>query len=108
MSNLSLAAEGPSLASLRLIKWKDEKGETQRYSLLKAVSSEWQSLVDLLLLSTDQLKNIKQRSDDNVERCREVFADWIEREGCPHYPLTWEGLFELLIDTLLCSNSNKH
>ena len=50
-------------------------------------------------LSTDQLKNIKQRSDDNMERCREVFGSWIEREGCPpHYPLTWEGLFELLID----------
>ena len=44
VNNLSLTAEGPSLASLRLIKWKDEKGETQRYSLLEAVSSEWQSL----------------------------------------------------------------
>ena len=99
VSTLFLAAEFPSLASLRLIKWQDEKGETKRYSLLKTVSSEWQRLGDLLQLSTDQLKNIKQKSDDNVERCREVFASWIDCEGCPPcYPLTWEGLFELLID----------
>ena len=83
---------------LYLLKWKDQEGETQRFSLLRTVSSEWQRLGDLVNLKTDELKNIEQMSNDNERRCREVFVKWIEHEGCRSYPLTWESLYRLLVD----------
>ena len=36
---------------------------------------------------------------DNVDRCISVFSHWINNNGYPpNYPLTWDGLSELLRD----------
>ncbi len=58
----------------------------------------WQSIGYRLELGAAPLENIKQKSDDNVQRCSEVFNCWITSNGHRDYPLTWDGLFELLLD----------
>ena len=35
---------------------------------------------------------------NNKDACREVFAVWIDKDGHPKYPLTWQGLYDLLCD----------
>ena len=44
-------------------------------------------------LSTISMRNQK----DPKPCCIEVLTKWFE-DGSPHYPLTWEGMFELLED----------
>ena len=40
----------------------------------------------------------KNRRDEVKECCRDVFHDWLEQEGGRNYPVTWQGLCELLED----------
>ena len=41
---------------------------------------------------------ISMKNRENPEQCcNDVIIKWLE-DGSPHYPLTWEGVFELLDD----------
>lgn len=35
---------------------------------------------------------------DNKKCCVHVFNQWIQNNGSQNYPLTWEGLHDLLLD----------
>ena len=53
----------------------------------------------MLGLSTAELGNIKQKTDDDEQRFALIFTRWIERDGHPpRYPLSWDGVHELLCD----------
>ena len=66
--------------------------------MLEQVSDQWRHAGLLLGLSQAALKNIKQKSDEDVERFEHVLTYWIESNGHLEYPLTWDGVCELLRD----------
>lgn len=67
--------------------------------LLEQISSKWHEIGILLGQQVAALDNYRRMTDDNVKRCLRVFSDWINRHGHPpDYPLTWDGLGELLSD----------
>ena len=41
---------------------------------------------------------MKNRSVEVKECCRDVFCDCLEQEGGGNYPITWQGVCELLED----------
>ena len=46
-----------------------------------------------------ELDTIEQKTlRDNDECCQRVFSKWFENGGNQSYPITWEGLQELLKD----------
>ena len=94
-----LLLPAPSLDNLSFLKWKDDKGKTCRFKLLGQVSSKWWDAGLRLGLNTDQLANIKQKTDDNEQRLAAIFTQWINNDGHPpDYPLSWDGVCELLYD----------
>ena len=65
--------------------------------VLSKVSSEWRHLGLLFGQSTSDLDNFKSKAMlDNKECCERVFDKWINDDGSPRYPLSWEGLSEAL------------
>ena len=95
----SLPVRPPSLADLTLLRWEDKEGSTHRFRLLKLISDEWWDAGILLGLPAAELENIKQKTDDNVRRFTLVFTQWIDNDGHPpQYPLSWDGVCELLYD----------
>ena len=65
--------------------------------VLSKMSPEWRQLGLLLGQSTSDLDNFKSKAMlDNDECCERVFDKWINDDGSPHYPLSWEGLFKAL------------
>ena len=86
--------EMPTIQVLEFFKWKDD---TKQFFLLSQISYKWDTLGIRINLNDAERANINQKSNDNTVRCREVFTTWIARNGCPpDYPLTYEGLFQLL------------
>ena len=72
--------------------------------LLEVVSNKYRALCDQLdqsdLLDSYLLKNNR----DAVEVCRDAFLRWIKDNGTKKYPMTWQGLIELL-EALNCSQA---
>lgn len=82
----------PDLKSLVLFKWKDENGVQQKERVIKRVSADWRDIGILLGLSVAELKEYTTLESVGV------FNYWIENGGHPDYPLSWEGLCDLLCD----------
>lgn len=97
MSSLSLNLT-LTISNLTLIKWKGEEGETQSFKLLELISSKWWDAGIRLGLTIDTLENYKQKTEDNEKRLEYIFSQWIDSNGHSEYPLTWDGLTELLRD----------
>ena len=63
------------------------------------VCPKWKEIGDLMRLSASRLEAIeKNRRGEVKECCRDVFHDWLAQEGGGNYPVTWQGLCELLED----------
>lgn len=94
------AASKPDLSFLTLFKWKDGQGVVQRLRIIKKVSAEWRELGRLIGFGAADLRRIDRLEHlDNVECCVDVFNHWIDNDGHPtNYPLTWQGLYDLLCD----------
>ena len=89
----------PTLAELALLKWKDEKGNVCRFKLMNLVSNVWWKTGILLGLNPAELQNIEQQSSKNEQRLALVLTQWIDNDGHPpQYPLSWDGVYELLCD----------
>lgn len=88
----------PSLSEITLLKWKDG-GEIQKLTIIKQVASKWRDIGILLGLTMSELDTIRQNTlNDNHQSCQYIFSKWFENNGCLHYPITWEGVEELLMD----------
>lgn len=87
-----------TISNLTLIKWEDEEGECHSFKLLELISSKWWDVGIRLGLTIDTLENHRQKNEDNDKRLEYIFSQWIDSNGHPEYPLTWEGLSELLRD----------
>lgn len=76
----------------------ERRGETQSFKLLELISSKWWDAGIRLGLTIDTLENYKQKTEDNDKRLEYIFSQWIDSNGHSEYPLTWDGLTELLRD----------
>ena len=89
------------LRHLKLIKWTDERGEIQRFSLMEKLSLHWRDIGELIGLSFQQLECLaSEHHSKHTECCRAVLGSWLE-DPPEEYPITWSGLIELLQDSEL-------
>jgi hypothetical protein len=83
---------------LQLIKWRDERGEIQRFNLMERLSLKWRDIGTLIGLSFQQLECLaREHRDKHTDCCRAVLGNWLE-DPPEEYPITWRGLVELLQD----------
>ena len=62
---------------------------------------KWRALGQLLGLSFSKLQNLAKAYEDDSEECyRTLLCKWFTSPP-PDYPVTWKGLFELLVDSHL-------
>ncbi len=86
-----------------MLKWTDKDGQPQTLKVKDQMSVKWEEVGDLLELTPARLRGIDSERRGIVRRCcRDVLMDWI-KNGSPHYPPTWDGLIQLLIDLELSS-----
>ena len=93
-----LCVDKPDLGFLSLYKWK-ECGKQKKLEIIKNISAQWQTLgfrVGLTLEECDEIES--QDNKIHSKCCVRVFSKWIERNGCRDYPLSWQGLYDLLCD----------
>lgn len=88
----------PTKANLRCITYQDEEGDTHDFKLIEKVSDRWITAGMRLQFSKNRLDKYRDKSEDDVKRCKYVFSKWIKNHGHQEYPLTWVGLRTLLID----------
>lgn len=91
-----------SLATLMLIKWKDERGNVRTFRLVNRVSSQWREKFGTLLnIDSDQLEAWNNEFMGNAMKCwHQVMDHWLAgRCACsPEHSATWGGLLTLLED----------
>ena len=91
-------AENISMKELTLIKWKDSQGKQHKLRIVQNICPKWRQIGNLLNISDSLLESIlSQYRGDLEECCYAVLRQWLDN-GSPDYPLTWEGLLELLED----------
>lgn len=91
--------KSPSLKTLSLIKWKDEQGINQRFSLIKWVCVEWRDFGKQLNIAGLKLDSWEDEYNKKAEKCwKKVMNHWLKGRSCNEYPVTWEGLKVLLTD----------
>ena len=94
-----LAGVPLSLNSLSLLKWKDESGEEQTLQLIEKVSCKWLDFGLKVGLEMNCLEAWERQHHEDASRCwLEVMKCWLNMAGSRHYPATWEGLYQLLMD----------
>lgn len=105
MSFISVATVHAS--HLKLIKWKSEGGDTERFYLMDHVSHKWRDIGELLDLSHSELESISVKCrGDPKECCRAVFGQWLDNPPS-EYPTNWQGLIDLLEDSQLEKVASK-
>ena len=94
----SLVSDSVSMKDLTLIKWKDSQGKQRKLRIVQTICPKWRTVGNLLDISDPVLESIlSQYRGDLEECCYAVLRQWLDN-GSPGYPLTWEGLLELLED----------
>ena len=106
-SFFSVSRPSLELANIVLLKWKDPGGNTQRFQLLKHISNGWHRMGILLGMEIAELDNIQQKWNDNEKRCIEVLNYWLDGSGRDSYPVSWDGLCELLCDVEKATAAGK-
>ena len=87
-----------SLKTLTVIKWKDENGMIQNFHLVTRACKKWKRMGILLDKNIHDLKDIeREQKEDEMCWCS-LMEEWIISGGCSSYPVTWEGLYSLLVD----------
>ena len=81
----SLSLSGPTLGDV--------------VDIMSVVSSKWRQ-IGIRTGQADHLDGYATRAlNDNNQCCERVFRAWIAKGGHPpRYPLTWQGLYDLLCD----------
>ena len=89
---------GVSMKDLTLIKWKDVEGKQHKLRIVQSICPKWRDIGNLLDISDSVLESTLSHYRGNLEECcYAVLRRWMDN-GSPDYPLTWEGLLELLDD----------
>ena len=98
----------PSLDKLSLLKHTRSDGQVQRLCIITEVCPKWKDMGDLMGVSACRLDAIEENRRGKVkECCRDVFRGWLKQEGGGNYPVTWQGLCELLEDLELSAVAKR-
>ena len=88
----------PNSSNLTVIKWKNDRGEVKTFKLKNSIKHKWREIGDHVV-PWETLEVWAQ--EKNAEACcKEVLLYWLNNPP-PNYPATWEGLYELLVDSEL-------
>lgn len=99
--NAGSSGNSITFAQLKVIKWKDDIGETQRFYLIDIIQDHWRDIGDLLDISSEEQDSLSaQYEKDDAKCCRAVLDKWMKAPSST-YPVTWEGVMELLEDIKL-------
>ena len=73
--------------------------ELNSLGIIDKVKDKWRD-IGICTGQSDDVETIKTKNMlNNKDACVEVFAVWINKGGHPpKYPLTWQGLYDLLCD----------
>lgn len=68
--------------------------------IVDKISMKYQALGLCVGLSLDKIEGFRQRSFlDNTATCNFILNAWVSKGGHPpNYPLSWQGLYDLLKD----------
>ena len=106
--HLSFISPGISLKFLTLMKWRDEMGEVQTFRLVNRVSCKWEIFGCLLNIPQNMLTAWREEFLNNSARCwLKVMDYWLTGEDISDYPVTWDGLYELLEDVEYYEEAKK-
>lgn len=89
-------------SNLRCLIWKDEEGCEQKFHLRNEVSMKWKDIGFQLHLTNNQLEVWFGKYNRDADECWiRVMDHWLTGEGPSNYPVTWDGLYNLLKDVNL-------
>lgn len=88
----------PNSKNLTVIKWKNNEGQIKKFRLKSSTFHKWRDIGNFVV-SRQQLE-VWAKEKDAKECCEAVFSHWLDNPP-PEYPVTWEGLYELLDDSEL-------
>lgn len=75
-----------------------EGGQTHKLQILDVIGSAWHDAALSIGLGNDAREDYAQKYPSNKDRMIQVLKKWIEVDGTGDYPMSWEGLIELLKD----------
>lgn len=87
----------PSLSELDLLKWADSEGNSQTFSIVGKISSDWRRIGLRIGIENNVLDGWEKRHSDSYQLCIDVFGHWLNGGG-ETYTTSWAGLSELLKD----------
>ena len=90
-----------SFQKLTIIKWKDENGEQKPLRIISNVAPKWHEAGRTLGIEFYDLESIGKKHRDPDDCCCDVFKKWMDGGCSTEYPVSWEGLTELLVDLQL-------
>ena len=65
------------------------------------ISHKWRDIGELLDISHSELESVTVKNHGDPKNCcRDILAKWLDNPP-DEYPMTWQGLFELLEDSRL-------
>ena len=87
------------LDKLSLLNQARSDGQVQRLRIITELCPKWKEMRNLMGVCACRFEAIEENRCGKVkECCRDVFCNWLEQEGGGNYPVTWQGLCELLED----------
>lgn len=97
----------PKLRNISFIK--NEHGQT--YELMEKIAIKWRNIGSLLGIDHGVLKRIEEEKRKYQDRLGEVLEMWFDNaDGLPHcseYPLSWKGLYNLLVHSRLSNYAKE-
>ena len=96
--NQSLATARPTSANLTVIRWKNKEGMNKKFKLKNSIMHKWRDIGNLVV--PRQQLEVWAIEKNAKECCEAMLSHWLDHPP-RHYPLTWEGLYELLDDSEL-------
>lgn len=86
------------MSTLTLLKWRNKQKEQQRFYLIKKVSSKWSDFGCRFEREENELCDLNDECRENAEKWRKVMQVWLDNDGAPDYPASWEGVVTVLED----------
>ena len=91
-------AKQPTLKTLSLIKWTDEQGQKQTFSLIDRVHVKWRKFGTILGIPVHKKDGWDLKYHRDAEQCWKKTMDYWLKKKSLEYPVTWEGLDTMLLD----------